>query len=78
MGNYRPLPTKCWEKYLRSIGFNYARTKASHDQWTKKGCFRSITVRGKDKEVPALHLKTSSRTIGVSLETIYDWAEKNC
>jgi len=78
MGNYRPLPTKCWEKFLTEQGFKYIRTKASHDQWTKKGCLRTITLRSKDKDIPALHLKTSCRTIGVTMQFVYEWADVNC
>jgi predicted RNA binding protein YcfA (HicA-like mRNA interferase family) len=43
MGNYRPLPTKCWELFLQRHGFKNGRTKGSHDQWTKKGS-RTIPV----------------------------------
>jgi hypothetical protein len=75
--NFRPLPTKCWEKYLTFCGYAYSRTASSHDQWTKKGS-RTIPVWGDEKEIPAMHLKTSCRTIGCTLETLYAWADKNC
>ncbi len=74
---YKPLPTKCWEAFLRSKGYAYSRTAASHDQWTKKGS-RTIPVWGNEKEIPALHLKTSCRTMGCNLEEVYEWAAKNC
>lgn len=75
--SYRPLPTKCWEKFLTYKGYMYERTKSSHDQWVKKG-FRTIPVWGNEKQIPALHLKTSCRTIGCTLEELYEWADKNC
>ncbi len=78
MGNYLPLPTKCFEKYLTELGFKYIRTKASHDHWTKKSCHRTITIRSKDKDIPSLHLKTNCRTLGVTLKDLYEWAERNC
>ena len=77
MGNFRPLPTKCWEKFLSMQGFVYKRTTGSHDQWIKKG-FRTIPVWGDEKEIPAQHLKSSCRTIGCELDVLYNWAEKNC
>lgn len=77
MGNFRPLPTKCWESFLTSIGYKYNRTTSSHDQWTKKG-YRAIPVWGNEKEIPAQHLKTSCRTIGCTMEELYVWADKNC
>jgi len=58
MGNFRPLPTKCGEAFLKYNGFKYSgRTKGSHDQWTKKG-YRTIPVWGDEKQIPAMHLKT--------------------
>ena len=41
MGNFRPLPTKCREKYLTEKGFKYKRTEGGHDSWTKPG-YRTI------------------------------------
>lgn len=78
MGNFRPLPTKCWEAFLKEKGYKYNRTKASHDIWIKPGSARSIPVWGNEKQIPALHLKTSCRTIGCSLDELYSWADKNC
>jgi predicted RNA binding protein YcfA (HicA-like mRNA interferase family) len=78
MGNFRPLPIKCWEKFLAQNGFTYCgRTKGSHDLWTKRGK-RTIPVWGDEKEIPALHLKTGCRTIGIDLSTLYEWARINC
>ncbi|MCF8284319.1 MAG: type II toxin-antitoxin system HicA family toxin [Sphingobacteriales bacterium] len=58
-------------------GYSYSRTKGSHDQWTKKNR-RTIPVWGDEKEIPALHLKQSCRSIGCDLASLYDWADKNC
>lgn len=77
MGNFRPLATKCWELFLVTMGYTHNRTASSHDQWTKRGS-RTIPVWGKDKEIPAMHLKTSCRTIGCTLEFLYAWADQNC
>jgi predicted RNA binding protein YcfA (HicA-like mRNA interferase family) len=77
MGNFRPLPTKCWEKFLTFKGFKYKRTESSHDLWTKPGR-RTIPVWGDEKEIPAHHLKTSCRTIGCDLNEVYEWAKGNC
>jgi predicted RNA binding protein YcfA (HicA-like mRNA interferase family) len=78
MGNFRPLPTKCWEAFLLFNGFEYSgRTKGSHDQWVKKG-YRTIPVWGNKGEIPATHLKTGCFTIGSTMEALYKWAEENC
>ena len=77
MGNFRPLQTKCWEKFLTFKGYKYNRTASSHDQWTKKG-YRTIPVWGDEKEIPAQHLKTSCRTLGCTLEELYAWVAENC
>ncbi len=57
--------------------YKYSRTKSSHDQWTKKG-HRTIPVWGDEKEIPAFHLRTGCRTIGCTIEELYEWAAKNC
>lgn len=77
MGNFRPLATRCWEKFLTFHGFKYSRTKGSHDQWSRNK-FRTIPVWGDEKQVPALHLKTGCATIGCTIEELYRWAAKNC
>lgn len=77
MGNYRPLQTKCWENFLTYKGYKYQRTKGSHDQWAKNG-HRTIPVWGDEKQIPAMHLHTSCKTLGVNLSDVYNWADKNC
>jgi predicted RNA binding protein YcfA (HicA-like mRNA interferase family) len=77
MGNFRPLPTKCWERFLTLKGFRYKRTVGSHDQWTKKN-FRTIPVWGNEKQIPAYHLKTGCFTMGITMEDLYEWADENC
>ena len=78
MGNNRPVKTKCWIKFLEAHGCQYKRTKASHDHYKCPGCFRTITFRGKDKAIPPLHLQTNLKTMGKTLQELYDWIEKNC
>jgi len=77
MGNFRPLDTKCWESFLKFQGYSYKRTASSHDQWTKKGS-RTIAVWGNEKQIPAMHLKTSASSMNCSMEFIYQWAKENC
>jgi len=77
MGNFRPLDTTCWEKFLASLGFTPVRVKGSHFQWKKKG-FRPIPVWGNEKQIPPLHLKTGCSTIGMPMKDLYEWAKENC
>jgi len=77
MGNFRPLPTTCWENFLLFHGFAHKRTASSHDQWVKRG-FRTIPVWGDEKQIPPQHLKTGCRTIGCTMTDLYNWAEVNC
>ena len=56
----------------------YLRTKASHDHYKCPNCFRTITHREKDKEIPALHAKTNLATMAKTLQELYDWIEENC
>ena len=77
MGNFRPLDTKCWEKFLVLHGFKYEHTKGSHDKWKKKGC-RPLPVWGNSKQIPALHLRNGCEIIGCTLSDLYTWADNNC
>jgi hypothetical protein len=78
MGNNRPVKTKCWIAYLAFLNCQYKSTKASHVHYKCPNCLRTITFRDKDKEIPALHLKTNLTTLGKTLQELYDWVEKNC
>jgi predicted RNA binding protein YcfA (HicA-like mRNA interferase family) len=78
MGNFRPLPTKDFEKFLTYHGYQCDRIKGDHYIWKKKGAKRSIPIWGNEKEIPALHLQTSCRTIGCSMDEMYNWINGNC
>lgn len=78
MGNNRPVKTKFWVMFLKAHGCKYLRTKASHDHYKCPNCWRTITHREKNKEIPALHLRTNLKTMGKTLEYLYNWIEKNC
>lgn len=77
MGNNRPVKTKDWIAFLVAHGCKYQRKKASHNHYKCLGCFRTITHREKDKEIPALHAKTNLATMGLTLRYLYDWIDKN-
>lgn len=77
MGNNRPVKTKVWLKFLKAHKCYYERSKGSHDHWKCPGCLRTITHREGDKDIPALHLKTNLKTMGLTLEYLYNWIEKN-
>ncbi|WP_177764114.1 type II toxin-antitoxin system HicA family toxin [Flavobacterium sp. I3-2] len=77
MGNNRPLKTSDWVAYLKHLGCNYIRTSASHDHYRCPKCLRTITHREKDKEIPAIHLRTNLRTLGLDLNDLYNWIKEN-
>ena len=77
MGNNRPVKTKDWIRFLEAHGCEYLRTKASHDHWKCPNCFRTITHREKDKEIPSMHLRTNLKTMGKVLKDLYEWIENN-
>ncbi len=77
MGNFRPIPLKCFLAFIDKYGYKFDRISASHHIYTKKAS-RSIVIQGNEKMVPALHLKTNCKTIGCTTKVLYDWAEANC
>ncbi len=78
MGNNRPIKTKCWIAFLHYKKCVYKRTKASHVHYKCPNCFRTITFREKDKEIPPLHIQTNLRTMGITMKDFYEWAKENC
>lgn len=77
MGNNRPVKTSDWVAFLKHLGCSYLRTKASHDHYKCPKCIRTITHREKDKEIPAMHLRTNLTTLGLTLSDLYKWIEEN-
>lgn len=78
MGNNRPVKTKDWIAFLKAHKCVKKRTKASHDIYKCPGCWRAVTHREKDKEIPPLHLKTNLHTMNLTIEYLYNWIEENC
>lgn len=78
MGNNRPVKTKDWIAFLKANNCKYLRTNASHDHYKCLNCFRTITHREKDKEIPSIHLRTNLATMGKTLAELYQWIDKNC
>ena len=77
MGNNRPVDTKIWIAFLLAHGCKYDRTRSSHDHYKCPGCFRTITHREKDKQIPPMHLYTNLKTMGKTLKDLYTWIEAN-
>lgn len=78
MGKYRDVKTKLFIKFLLFQGcIKQKNNGGSHSKYKKKGCLRPITVREKDKTVPALHIKTNLETLGIKYDVFYNWIENN-
>ena len=77
MGNNRPIKTKDWVAFLLAHDCKYLRARASHDHYKCKGCFRTITHREKDDEIPLLHLKTNLKSMGLTIQDLHDWIKNN-
>lgn len=76
MGNNRPVKTKDWVRFLEFKNCKYLRTKASHVHYKCPNCWRTITFRDKDKEIPVTHLRTNLKTLGLTLGDLYAWIDK--
>jgi len=78
MGNNRPIKTKCWENFLISIGCKFKRNKGSHHIWGCPNCMRPIVFWGNKKDIPALHIQTDLKTLGIERKYFLSWVDKNC
>jgi len=61
------IKTMDFKKFLKSEGLKYYRTEGSHEIWGKLELTRPITFRGSKKEIPAFHIRTNLRTLGISV-----------
>ena len=77
-GNNSAVKTKCWEKFLESLGCEYKGDAASHSKYKCPNCFQPIIFRGKDKEIPGFHIHTNLKTLGIPKEEFYNWVKENC
>jgi len=78
LGNNRPIKTSDWERFLTEHDCEKKRHKGtSHVHYKCPNCIRTITFRGQEKEIPAMHLSTNLRTMGFTLSYLYEWLDKN-
>jgi len=65
----KSIDTRLFIKFLKSIGLEYKRTKGSHEIWDKKSeplLERPVIFRGKEKQIPPMHIHTNLLTLGIS------------
>jgi predicted RNA binding protein YcfA (HicA-like mRNA interferase family) len=80
VGNNRPVKKKDWIRFLRSRGCVERAKKGnsgSHTHWKCPNCYRTITFRINEKEIPPVHLQTNLSVMGLKLADLYDWLDKN-
>jgi hypothetical protein len=65
--SYKPVPTKKFKKFLKNHDLELKRTEGDHEIWDKAddSLLRPVTIIGCDKEVPALHIKTTLKNMGI-------------
>lgn len=79
MGEFNnPVPTKCWEAFLISIGCSFKREQGSHHHWKCPDCLRTVTFWGHQKEVPRFHVRTNLKTLGKTNSEFNKWTKANC
>ena len=66
----KPIPAARFRKYLKSKGLVHKRTEGGHELWDTPvdNLPRPVTIQTHFKEVPLLHIKTSLKTMGVSVK----------
>lgn len=70
--------TKCFIKFLETLGCVEKRTKGSHTAFSCPKCLRSVTIRKADKEIPEFHIRTNLRTLNINFDSFQNWASQNC
>ncbi len=78
MGNYRPIKTRLFIKFLESCHCYRLPKKSggSHFHWKRPGLKRRITIREADKEIPPFHIKTNLETPNLKFEDLEKFLKK--
>jgi len=65
--SFKPVPTKKFKKFLKEKGLVCIRTSGDHEYWDRPddSLPRPITIIGCDKEIPAFHIKTNLKNLGI-------------
>jgi predicted RNA binding protein YcfA (HicA-like mRNA interferase family) len=66
--SHKPVSTKKFKKYLKSLGLEYKRTHGDHEIWDYPDAstlLRPVTFIGCEKEVPAFHIKKNLETLNI-------------
>lgn len=67
---YKPIQTKKFKRFLKKKGLKHIRDHGDHEIWDFQNnntkLLRPITFIGCDKEIPALHINTNLKTLGIS------------
>lgn len=78
MGNNRPIKCKDWIKFLDHNGCEkLSHNGTSHEQWKCPNCIRRIVFRSQYKDIPAFHLRTNLKTMGMKIQELYVWIDNN-
>ncbi len=74
----KPVPTKVFIQFLKSIGIVYIRTLASHDIFDnpKNPLARPVVIRTKYKDIPLLHIHTTLENAGITKKEFEEWLKK--
>lgn len=67
MGELQSIKTSLFRKFLLSQGLVHARTRGDHEVWSKPGMTRPVIIQAKNKNVPAAHIRTNLKTLGLSV-----------
>lgn len=78
MGDFRPIKTKLFIKFLKLYSCYPVKQKSggSHSYWKRPGLTRRIVIREADKEIPPLHIKTNLETLGLRFEDLQEFLDK--
>lgn len=79
MGEYNnPVPTSCWEAYLKHLNCEFKKNDGSHHKWRCPNCLRSIIFWGHKKEIPRFQILTNLKTLGLTNKQFNTWSKANC
>lgn len=68
MGELQSIKTSKFRTFLIYQGLELIRTKGDHEIWYRYGLPRPVVIQAKNKNMPATHIRTNLKTMGISVQ----------
>jgi len=73
MGELGSVKLSLFRKFLKEQGLKKTGGKGDHEKWSKNDLSRPVILQVKNKNIPAFHIRTNLKTLGISVKDFLNW-----